>query len=364
MPYNHRYGRGRGRGRRRFHMRRRSRFGGRFRGGRSSFRGGRTAHGFPNTTIQSGGNTRRMSTLRLRQPSMVPDQFFCKLKYSTILDEQPGTPIQTLTFLGNGLVDPNESSLGTVNPLGFNEWMAFYGRYKCFASFFNGKLYGALGNNGILWGLYPTFNPPSSAITIENVMVQPFSQFGMVGVEVGQNMAYFTSFMKTQKIRGDILGSAGFSGTATTNPGILWKWVFTVETQNVTTPINLAYSIILEIVYYVKFYDTLVLSQQTSPALRIAAIEKAKDNGILLSAMEMNSIMNPPPVGQRSLPAPVLPPTPPPPELILKKSPKHKSDRPKLGPTGTLIISSDDEDVLMVDLLDAANDKSIPELLL
>jgi len=88
--------------------------------------------------------------------------------------------------------------------------------------------------------------------------------------------------------------------------------------------------------------------------------------GILMSASEMNTVFNPSPKDQMVIPRtpPPLSPTPPPPDLILKKSPKHKSEKPKLGPTGTLIISSDDEDALMVDLIDAANDKTIPLLIL
>ncbi len=362
MPYNRRYGRGRGRGRRRFHMRRRSRG---FRGHRRSFGRHHAVGGFPNATRQSGGNVRRTSSLRLHQPSMMPDFMFVKLKYLDVLDRIPVAPTDRLLYNGNGLLDPNNASSGSTSPLGFIEWMSFYGRYRCFGSSFSGKLYNATDSEGLLWSLYPTFNVPTLPLIMINTNNQPYSQYGIVAQESSNNIGFFTSYMNTRKLRGDVIDSLAFVGTILANPSSDWTWVFNVEVQNALA--NIAYTLITEVIYYVKFFDKLVLLQATPAAARALAIDKAKRHGILMTAAEVNTMTNPPPFAQRSFPVPrghSPPPTPPLPELILKKSPKHKPEKPKLGPTGTLIISSDDEDALMVDLIDAANDQTIPELIL
>lgn len=321
MPYQNRKQR-----RGRYNIRRRAH---RYRGSRRSFRrkrmGYRATLGISGTahTRQTGGNPSRMSTLRLYQPSMVPDTIFLKLKYNDVLDRIPGTGVERLLFNGNGLIDPNQMSAGGLSPLGFFEWMIFYARYRVFGSSINMKVYNANGSEGMLWSIYPTYRVPAVLLAYVDTVSQPYAQSGLVGVEVSNNIANFTSYMETKKLHGDVITSVNWAGTVTTNPSRLWSWVFQVRSQN-TTP-DVVYSAITEIVYYVKLFDKTVLVQK-SVALLAAGIEKAQRLGILCTAAEINALPK----------TPDPPVTPPPPKkAILPPIPPPKA----LGPNGTEIIS-------------------------
>ena len=61
----------------------------------------------------------------------MPDQMFIKLKYAT---SYRITAAQFhKVFSGNGLYDPDVSGVGH-QPLGFDQWMTLYNRYRVYAS--------------------------------------------------------------------------------------------------------------------------------------------------------------------------------------------------------------------------------------
>ena len=340
MPYNRRYGRGRGR-RRRFRMK------SRFRGSRRSFRGRRNPAGHTGSamvTRQSGGNLNRISSLRLYQPSLNPDVIYLKLKYSDILQEAPGVIEGTHNYTGNGMIDPNQTDPGSVNPVGFAEWMLFYGRYRVLASKFRLRVYNTAQTIGILWTVHPTFSN-NIVSNWEDKSVQPYSQTGIMGVEPGgANMVDATLYMSTKKLRGDAIVSLSFAGTSTTNPSALWVWKVELLSQNETSPI--VYTINAEIIYYTKLFDRFTISQEPTAVLAIA-LERAIKHGIIAKASELNTLERPPPKDQMA-----IPPTPSPPPVILKekvKMPKLDLGSPALGPNGTLLLSEDDLDIVMKD---------------
>ena len=309
---------------------------------------------------QTGGNLTRTSSLRIYQPSALPDNMFIKFKYA---DGQVITalgPLMQIDYTGNGMVDPNELRVGSVNPLGFIEWMAFYARYRVFGSKATYRIYNRLPTVGVFFTLFPSFLS-TTIVDFDNASVQPFAITGVMGTETGgSNIANLNAYMSTKKLFGDNIFSGSFQGTVSSNPSALWHWtLFLISQDDATNP---EFDYTLEILYYAKLFDRIALNQRSSPAERVATLERAARAGVLVSAAEMNTNENPPPKDQMA-----IPPTPSPPPIILKKQAKMLPldlGPPALGPNGTVIISDDDVDVLMVDLKDAASDPSIDKLLI
>ena len=282
MPKGRSYGRKR---------RRRGRYRGRrtFSGVRS-YRGRHDVSTYGSTiqVRQTGGNLAKTSSLRLYQPSTVPDNIFVKLKYADQKIVMPAGATEEIIHNGNGLVDPNGTKIGADNPMGFIEWMAFYGRYECFGSKCEFLLTNTSQSIGIWYALYPSFGTTTIADYPSN-SVQPYAISGVVGQEPsGNNLAHISAYMSTKKLMGHQLHDDSFTGTVSTNPFRLWFWTLFVISQGGSLPPLFTFQV--KITYYAKLFDRLKLIQEASPAIRLAALERAKRAGALVSASEMNLI--------------------------------------------------------------------------
>ena len=70
---------------------------------------------------------------RNARASGFPSKNFVKLKYATWKDYTLATDMDTYTFRGNSLVDPDYTGTGH-QPRGFDQWAAFYNDYKVLGS--------------------------------------------------------------------------------------------------------------------------------------------------------------------------------------------------------------------------------------
>ncbi len=74
-----------------------------------------------------GGKNRRLKALVNRGPSLFPDKYICKLRYSDTKD-LAGAGIQQHVYRSNSLFDPDLTGTGH-QPMGFDELAAFYNFY-------------------------------------------------------------------------------------------------------------------------------------------------------------------------------------------------------------------------------------------
>lgn len=163
----------------------------------------------------------------------VPDRLRCKLKY---FEQKPFNIAlggnQYYTIRANSFFDP-DFSLGGGQPVGYDQWAAFYNYYRVKAC----KIKMTVVQNGATAGnlcqlvLLPTTD--TSGTTINTVTVnaqQPYAQTRFTNVNDGGGaIVHLKGYMSTAKIWGQtpaaIQADDDFSATTAANPIKEWYWV-------------------------------------------------------------------------------------------------------------------------------------------
>lgn len=175
---------------------------------------------------------RKASTAFIRQPSSIPDRLYVKLRYREQLAwTQVSGNLADNVYRGNSLFDPDLTGTGG-QPLGFDQWAAFYASYTVLASEckVTSMLNGSVGPNNLIAGVVPTlFSNALGTGDQERADEFPYSKHApvMVGnVGVGQNVV--KNYMTTNKIWGVVRPAVqiadSFSALVTTNPASGWFW--------------------------------------------------------------------------------------------------------------------------------------------
>jgi len=196
---------------------------------------------------------KQISTLRLREPSVMPDRFFVKLKY-----EQLGQLILNNSstgsheYRGNGCFDP-DLALGGHQPLGFDQFSAFYNRYRVHASSVKMELQRT--SDSFVWCLCPTLT--SSTPSVQTLIETPYARYRVVSSSISNHM--LAHKMYTKKIYGQrITQDDVFSALTTADPSRKWYWSISAQSYNGSSQVTAYYNI--RLMYYVEFFDRTQLS--------------------------------------------------------------------------------------------------------
>lgn len=196
-----------------------------------------------------------LTWLRLRTVSAVPDMIICKLKYTADISENASS-LNTRLIALNGLFDPDLTFIGH-QPMGFDQWMAFYSKYEVRAS----KISLQLTNNGTVEFrsiIYPStdiipVSPTGTAVE------QPYSRNIVLGDNVGQPSKYVSNYITVKKLEGRNIDSINFTGNSVSNPAATLYWhILSHSLDNIS---NLDMRGRFNIVYYCRFFARRALPQ-------------------------------------------------------------------------------------------------------
>jgi hypothetical protein len=201
---------------------------------------------------------RTASQAVIRQPSGVADRLFVKLRYREQVNftQTLGSLAENI-YRGNSLFDPDLTGTGG-QPLGFDQWAAFYGSYTVLGSAveIESMMNGSPPLNA-RHGVFPSVSSASLGTTDhERAEEQPYAitrSLHMGNTGVGQGM--LKAYMSTAKIWGVVRPAVqiedGFSATVGSNPTDAWYWhVFNYcpggSTQSLCMNIILTYFVVFE----------------------------------------------------------------------------------------------------------------------
>lgn len=191
-------------------------------------------------------------SLRGSRMTAIPDIMKVELYYDeqlAVLSAQSGA---LYVFAGNDCYDPDVTGTGH-QPLGYDQWSAFYSRYRVTSSNIEVKLQRT--SEACEFVVCPT---PDTTATIVNIAEQPFSKIATVSSSVSNHK--IKHYMSTMEILGlksmeddQISAGIGYS------PNRKWYWVIGTYSYDSTTTITTHLSI--RIKFYVEFYQRKVLGQ-------------------------------------------------------------------------------------------------------
>lgn len=175
---------------------------------------------------------RKASTAFIRQPSSLPDRLYVKLKYREQLSfGQASGNLADNVYRGNSLFDPDLTGTGG-QPLGFDQWAAFYASYTVLASEckVTSMLNGSVAPNNLIHGVVPTlFSNALGTGEQERADEFPYSKHAPVAIgNVGLGQGVIKNYMTTNKMWGVVRPAVqiadSFSALVTTNPVSGWFW--------------------------------------------------------------------------------------------------------------------------------------------
>lgn len=211
------------------------------------------------------GATRSIS--KRRQPGLVPDETWVKLKwtyYAVFNNTGTGNSNMINVFRGNSPFDPDQTGVGS-QPLGYDQWSAFYSQTYTAASKISIDLWNTSANiNGQLITVIPTETAYTNATIITNpISQQPYAiTKGMLPVANGYgNRTKIRAYMTTNKMYGQrqTENDDQFQANTGANPAAQWFWNVVLESINGT--INVCQSCgIIKLTYYTKFHKRINLA--------------------------------------------------------------------------------------------------------
>lgn len=192
----------------------------------------------------------KMTYLKLRHPSAMPDQLWVKLKYVDQFSPNGLLNVDTNTYALNSCFDPDVTGAGH-QPLGFDQWSGFYSNYEVKASRINCQM---LDDSGAVIRqliVYPSIS--SSATTIQSTArEQPYAKHRFTTSSATSQIAFVSNYMTVKKLEGRSTNSVNFSAAVDSNPATLRYWHCTVGSL---TGIPLGSIFIdVKITYYVMFF--------------------------------------------------------------------------------------------------------------
>lgn len=217
--------------------------------------------------VKRRGN-KKASTAIMRGPTGFPDRVFVKLKFTDVLSISIASGIWTYyTWRGNSVYDPNYTGTG-AQPLGFDQWAAFYTRYRVHGSKIRVRTSPTTTSTATAQTHAIVVAPATSAITLPTAPLDMLAQpYATTKVTVLQNALmkenWITKYMSSAKILGvrktAIKDEIDFSSLTNNNPSQQWYWnmfIGPLDNSSTTTALQL-----IELTYYVEFFDRQTLDQ-------------------------------------------------------------------------------------------------------
>lgn len=203
----------------------------------------------------------RIVTSKLSGPAQQPDRLMVKLKYTQKIDFSGANTVAQI-FRANGLFDPDLSGSG-FQPNGFDQYAAFYTRYRVHAAKIEGWYItdAATAGGTAVVSIAPSSTPTTVGGAFEGIIGNPYVKWCTVGPSSGENNQKLTNYVSIQKFQGkpgvkydDV--NAALIGAL---PSRETYWI--CEASAVDGISNVDMTGIFCITYYCEFYDRRQLSR-------------------------------------------------------------------------------------------------------
>jgi len=240
--------------------------------GKSPFSPGRENKANVEALIAFGRSYPRTPGLVSIPRTLMPSALRTVLRYSTNVT-MTSTSGAIVSFLvsGNGPFNPDS---GSGQPIGFDQLMSLYLRYRCIASSIEVSLANVGATNPAANGdivIYPTVDGAAEA-TLTAATSQSYA------VRRSGNFAYnmnggrpLESHMSTALLFGvpkqAILVDDALAGTASANPTQVWDWVISLESADATT--TSVYYVEITVSYLCDFFKLSQIAQSVDSPLSV-----------------------------------------------------------------------------------------------
>jgi hypothetical protein len=192
--------------------------------------------------------------------SLVPDTMIVHLKYSDVvlLTNLAGTGVYTFSL--NGMYDVDITGTGH-QPLGFDQWSAFYTSYQVFSSSIRVQVLPP-DTNIALCTVYPSVS--SSPITdASDAREQPYSAFRWVVNPSTGGYSIINNAIAVRKLEGRGTQSVNYVANTNANPTSQRYW-HVVLTSPSGTSIGDIY-LDVKIIFHAKFFRRTIISPSLQP---------------------------------------------------------------------------------------------------
>ncbi len=200
-------------------------------------------------------NKKNMSKLILYRNAIVPDSMYLRFKYNeTVLKT---TLFQDHVFSLNGMFDPNVTGTG-VQPLGFDQWAAFYTQYQVLSSSIKVVTVNNSGAVPAATIVYPS-HVVTAATNLQMATEQPYSRRTVQQVNTSNSVKTIKNYMSVRKIEGRSTDSVNFTALFSANPSAQRFWHVVTGSLNESSAAN--QFIDVTIVYYAKLFRRHTLTE-------------------------------------------------------------------------------------------------------
>lgn len=184
-----------------------------------------------------------------------PDKVRVKLVYTTGINITSAGTAGGYVFSGNSIFDPDVTGSGN-QPIGFDEWSAFYTTYRVLASKFIVQARSNLTTNMSALTIIPKDNA-TVELDYQDVAAEPYAKTRFLPNQGAGYPTKLQNYCTTRKIKGltsKQVADASYSAAVTGNPAERWYWHLYVD--DITSgAVNQSVYCFVKIVYYVEFFQ-------------------------------------------------------------------------------------------------------------
>lgn len=207
--------------------------------------------------------TNRPYTTKARTPSGVSDRMLMKMRYTTFFNitnviSDNGYHI----FRGNSIYDPDLTFVGH-QPLGHDQWAAFYDKYRVHASKINIQVLSrsnTTDNSNVIVVIFPIIDPATYLPDPVQSIEQIYGRYRVLGTANATNGIFMKNYMSTKKIYGETsLADDEFVSNFGSNPVSEWFWY--VGLQNMQGFLTSDATFVCKVTYFVELLSRKPLPQ-------------------------------------------------------------------------------------------------------
>ena len=193
----------------------------------------------------------KISWLALRSPSTLPDTMYLKLPFHQTISmgDVVGVAFDIATYSINSLFQPNAITPGSRQPLGFDEWSAFYNVYQVLGSSIKIQILSQGTTQIREFILYPS-NSSAGIVDPSTAREQPYAKHKYIVNSTTTQVAYIKHYIGVKKLEARSTNSINFAANVGSNPSEQKFWHFLISTVDGS---DLAETFIdVKIMYYAK----------------------------------------------------------------------------------------------------------------
>lgn len=158
---------------------------------------------------------------------IVPDKIVVNMKVSEAFSIQNTAGVGSFYLIANSLYNPGATNFN-AQPAGFDQWMAFYAKYRVLHSRLNLEMVNNSDStvNGIWVVIYPTVVSTTLSGSVATATSQPYSAKTFMGNIAGNNTCSVSRSISSNKMFGkNIRYDEGYSGDFGSSPSYKFYWL-------------------------------------------------------------------------------------------------------------------------------------------